>query len=286
MKDYYQILGVSPQASSDEIKKAFKNLAKKFHPDANKGNQQAEERFKEISEAYDVLGKTESRRDYDIQREGPRFSGAGGNPFGHGGGFSGFGGGGLDDLLRQFAGGKTRNWSRFSPSYSDDDGFESMFGGGSPSTATLKVPLSMACKGGQINVSGLPGGSQRVVIPAQTVNGAVLSVSTSRGPYMLQVTIEDEAPFQVKGNDIETAIPINLAQAVLGGKVKFRDPRGEEGFLTIPPGSQPNDILRLRGLGLGKGDLRIKLEVTIPQKLGESEKELFRAFASAAGLSS
>ncbi len=164
------------------------------------------------------------------------------------------------------------------------NGFEGIFnrgssrGGAGAANANLKIPLSTAIKGGKISVSGLPGGSQNVEIPANATNGQILHVDTYQGKFRLKLQIEDEYPFRVKGKNIETTISINLAQAVLGSKIKIKGPRGDDFILTVPAGSQNADILRLRGLGLG-GDFLVKLEVIIPKTLTEEQKEAFTDLA-------
>ncbi|HOY68345.1 MAG TPA: DnaJ domain-containing protein [Candidatus Ozemobacteraceae bacterium] len=280
-KNFYEVLGVSKDASQDEIKKAFKALAKKHHPDANKGNKRAEEKFKEIAEAYDTLGNPESRQRYDLEQDG--------GGFGFGGGFrGGFPGGhgdfeSAEDLLRRVMGGRGGFRGGFEGGFG---GFSDMFGGNEyeSNTATLKVPLGIACTGGKIQVSGMPGGPQAVTIPAGVEDGAVLKVHTSSGPFRLRISIENEAPFRLKGNVVQTEITINLAQAILGSRIKLRSPRGEDVILTIPAGTQSGDTLRLRGQGLGSGDLHVRIEVQIPKKLDEEQQELFRKFAEAAGM--
>jgi DnaJ-class molecular chaperone len=288
MKDYYKVLGVSASAGPDEIKRAFKDLAKKYHPDANPGNSDAENRFKEISEAYDTLGNPQSRQDYDQQREAEKFTG-----FNRSRGFSpgsSFSGGGLDDLLRHFTSGRGRDWQGF------DNQFDFSGGGGNFSdffrkpdrgqnnSATLKVPLKIAVTGGQIQVSGMPGGSRRINIPPDSTNGTVVSVSTSSGQFHLELAIEDDPPFFLKGIVVETTITLNLAQAVLGSQVKFRDLKDSEIILRIPQGSQPGDILRLRGMGLAGGDLHARLDIRIPKNLSEDEKNLFKTFSERVGM--
>jgi len=286
MKDYYVILGVNSEASAKDIKKAFKELAKRHHPDANKGNSKAEEKFKEISEAYDVLGNPESRRDYDQQRFAQ-------NSFGYnseGTSFNGHGfSGNAEEILRNFAQARRKYQTPF-----DDINFSSSFGGFSnlfenersndPSIATLKVPLKTACAGGQIQVSGLPDGTQTVNIPANSKNGSEIQISTSRGPFILRLVIEDEPPFYMRGNEVETTISINIAQAILGSQVKMRAPRGEDLIVRIPPGTQPLDVLRLKGQGIGGGDLFVKLEIQMPKNLSENEKQILIEFAKTAGL--
>ncbi|OQA09215.1 MAG: Chaperone protein DnaJ [bacterium ADurb.Bin374] len=278
-KNFYDVLGVKQDATQDEIKRAFKTLAKKHHPDANKGNKRDEEKFKEISEAYDTLGNPTSRKRYDMEQSGG---------FDFGGGFGGEYPGGhegfenAEDLLRRVMGGR----GGFRGGFGSFGGFADMFGGNEydNDAATLKVPLGIACTGGKIQVSGLPGGSQTVTIPAGIEEGAILKVHTQSGPFRLRISIENEAPFRLKGSIVQTEITINLAQAILGSRIKLRSPRGEDVILTIPAGTQNGDTLRLRGQGLGTGDLHVKIEVQIPKKLDEEQLELFKKFAESAGM--
>lgn len=290
MKDYYKILEVSPTATKDEIKRAFKKLAKKYHPDINKGDKKTEEKFKELSEAYEVLGNEHEREKYDSARTGRgsfKFEGfSKEGPFGdffyhHSGktGSSDF----FEEILKSFGGlGGKSGGSPFG-------GFDNLFNRPSGKSnqrqdaqATLKIPLSTAINGGKISVSGLPGGSQTVSIPANSLSGQIISVDTYQGAFNLKLEIEDEHPFKVKGNHIETTISINMAQALLGSKVKLRSPRGEDFIVTVPPGSQNGDSLRLRDQGLG-GDLFIKLEVNVPKTLSDAQKKAFVDFADKMG---
>ncbi|GAB4273438.1 MAG: J domain-containing protein [Candidatus Rifleibacteriota bacterium] len=290
MKDYYKILEVSPTATKDEIKRAFKRLAKKYHPDINKGDKKTEEKFKELSEAYEVLSNDEARTKYDAARSGAgsfRFEGfSKEGPFGD---FfyssSGSTRGSADffeEILRSF-GGFSSSSSKKSDA-SSFSSFESLFRGGSGKSsvknanATLKIPLSTAINGGRISVSGLPGGSQNVDIPAGTYNGQIIKVDTYQGAFHLKIEVEDEHPFKVNGKNLETTIHINLAQAILGSKIKLRTPKGDDFIVTVPAGSQNGDVLRLRGLGLG-GDLLVKLDIKIPTKLNDEQKEAFCNFA-------
>lgn len=289
MQDYYKILEVPQNASKEDIKKAFKRLAKKYHPDINKGDTNAEAKFKEISEAYEVLGREDERQKYDAARSGrgsfnfEGFSKEG--PFGDF--FHGSSGNTSDifsEILRSFNLGGDRQGGS-----SPFGSFESFFNSRTTQprghsqaqpSATLKVPLKTAILGGKIQVSGLPGGTQTIDIPAGAPNGSTFKASTSGGTYNLKLEIEDEHPFKIKGHHIETTICVNLVQAVLGSKIKLKDPRGQDFILTVPPGSQPGDALRLRGLGLPGGDLLVKIEVAIPKNLSEEEKKHFVELAT------
>ena len=283
MKDYYKILEVSQNASKEEIKKAFKRLAKKHHPDINKGDKKAEERFKEVSEAYEVLGRDDERRKYDDARSGRgsfRFEGfSKDGPFGD---FfyssSGSASDMFSEILKNFNFGSSRDGS------TGFSGFDSLFGSrsnrGGQHAAARKVPLITAMAGGKVQVSGLPGGTQTLDIPAGSANGSIIQVKTSSGSMKLKLEIEDEHPFKVKGDNIETTICVNIAQAVLGSKIKLKDPRNQDFILTIPAGSQNGDALRLRGLGLPGGDLLVKIEVAIPKNLSDEEKKHFIELAN------
>lgn len=285
MKDYYKILEVTQDAAQEDIKKAFKRLAKKYHPDTNKG-EKTEEKFKELSEAYEVLGREDARKKYDEARSGAgsfNFEGfSKDGPFGDY--FHSSGNGGTSDIFSEIL--KSFNFgSSGRGGGSSFGGFEKFFnsrGSSSqaPTAATLKVPLKSAVSGGKIQVSGLPGGSQTIDIPQGSSNGSILKVSTSSGTFNLKLEIEDDHPFKVKGSNIETTICVNIVQAVLGSKIKLKDPRNQDFILTIPSGSQNGDTLRLKGLGLPGGDLLVKIEVAIPKDLSDVEKQHFIDLAS------
>lgn len=285
MKDYYKILEVPQDAPQEDVKKAFKRLAKKYHPDTNKG-EKTEEKFKELSEAYEVLGREDARKKYDEARSGTgsfNFEGfSKDGPFGDY--FHSSGNGGTSDIFSEIL--KSFNFGSSSRGAgSSFGGFESFFNsrGSSnqaPTAATLKVPLKSAVSGGKIQVSGLPGGSQTIDIPQGSSNGSILKVSTSSGTFNLKLEIEDDHPFKVKGSNIETTICVNIVQAVLGSKIKLKDPRNQDFILTIPSGSQNGDTLRLKGLGLPGGDLLVKIEVAIPRDLSDAEKQHFIELAS------
>ncbi|HPT47160.1 MAG TPA: DnaJ domain-containing protein [Candidatus Rifleibacterium sp.] len=290
MKDYYKILEVTQTATQEEIKKAFKRLAKKYHPDINKGVANAEEKFKEISEAYEVLGREDERRKYDSARTGRgSFNFEGFSKDGPFGDFFNSNGGSTGDIFSEILKSFNIGGSGGKSGRSPFSGFESFFGSrghgshGEQASATLKVPLPTALAGGKVQVSGLPGGTQTLDIPSGSTNGSIFRVSTAGGSYNLKLEIEDEHPFKVKGSNIETTICVNLAQAVLGSKIKLKDPRNQDFILTIPPGSQHGDALRLRSLGLPGGDLLVKIEVAIPKNLNEEEKKLFSELAGRMG---
>lgn len=185
-KDYYAVLGVSEKATADEIKKTYRALAKKFHPDANPGNKSAEERFKQISEAYYVLNDDKKRREYDAYRHGGFRASSGG----HGGGFQGAQGFNFEEILRQFRGGQRggRTTVHFGGGMR---GFEDIFSGYSgpgdeeamPETvsadigATLKISKARAQKGGEVSFALEGGKTITVKIPAGVTTGKKLRLS-------------------------------------------------------------------------------------------------------------
>ena len=277
MVDYYKTLGVSMDATPEEIKKAFKKLAREHHPDTNKGSKKSEEKFKVISEAYEVLSNKESRAKYDRERResethhnkrwartSPRQPQSQESPEY------------VKDFFERVARGGfggAVDFEDFTSPFFGDSGFS--FGGSrrrEPS-ATLKVPLSTAYRGGVIQVTGMPGGAQNINIPPGTGNGSTLSTRTLEGSFNLIIEVEGERPYSLKGNTLERELNINLFQACLGGKVEILDPGGKGVVITIPEGTQPGCRLKLSGMGLANADMFIRLNVQIPKNLSQSQKD-------------
>ncbi len=281
-KDYYAVLGVSKDASKDEIKKAYRKLAQKYHPDANKGDDAAEARFKEISEAHSILSNDEKRAEYDQMRS---FVDAGGQRF------YGFGpnrGGGnvrvnIGDLFGGVAG---------------DSVFEDLLGGfgfGRPGRAKgqdleSEVQLSFddAIEGAMVAVNGT-----KVKIPAGIGDGGRIRIAGKGGPgeagappgdLYVRVRVKPHPVFRSEGNgNLGVELPITIAEAALGAKI---DVPTLDGAVTvkIPAGTQDGKRLRVKGRGAprpkgGRGDLYVTVRVEVPQKLGRREKELLEQFA-------
>ena len=345
-RDYYEVLGVDRQAGDDVLKKAFRKHALKYHPDRNPDNKKAEDKFKELNEAYEVLSDQEKRRNYDT--------------FGHaafeqGGGRGGFGGGGASDVFTDifedfFSGGtrtrgraKRGNHLRYNLEVSFD---EAVFG----KEVTLKIPrweMCSTCDGsgaknsagvrtcstchgsGQIRLqqgffqvattcSQCQGEGQVIADPCKACRGQKkiykehsLSVSIPAGvetgnklrltgkgepgeqggppgDLYVVISVKDHDVFDRNGNDILCEISLNFIAAILGARVEVPTLKGKVPF-DIPAGTQPDKILRLRGLGVpslnghGTGDQLIRVKMTVPTSLSKSERELLVQYAELSG---
>jgi molecular chaperone DnaJ len=360
-KDFYQVLGVSDSASQGEIKKAYRRLAKQYHPDANPGNTAAAERFKEISEAHSVLSDPEKRKQYDQMRRlgafqgGPRRSSAGSRPAGAPGdvgaeGFDFGDFGGLGDIFSSIFG---RGGRQAEPKA------ESL-------EAVVEVPFRVAALGGKITVTipvteacptcagsgGAPGASWstcpecngrgtisfgqggfavnrpcpqcrgRGKIPSQvcptcrgsgdvrtekrvaiTVPPATETGSRIRlrgqgesaqaggtpGDLIITFQVQPDRFFRREGLDIVCDVPLNVAQATLGTRLRVRTLDGKKVMLRIPPGTQPGRKFRIKGQGLEKngrrGDQLVGVQVTVPGELTPEQQDLMKKFAESAGMS-
>ena len=361
-KDYYQTLGVSETATTDEIKKAFRRLAKQYHPDRNPNNPQAAERFKEINEAHDVLSDPEKRKKYDqLRRYGP-FAGAGS---GRGPGFGGGGAGpsssgdvdfdisdlgslgGLGDLFSSIFG---RRGAGARTGEEEEEEVET----------TVSIPFRVAALGGKVPVvltlpevcptchgsGGAPGATfstcpecrgrgtisfgqggfavtrpcpvcrgrgkvppQRcptcqgsgevraekhltITIPPGTEDGTRLRLRgqgpKGRGDVVVVIQVEPDRFFRRDGLDVVAVVPINLAQALLGSKIKVRTLDGKRVVLKVPAGTQHGQKFRIPGQGIERngrrGDQYVEVHVEIPEKLTPDQEAAVKAFAEKAGM--
>ena len=281
-KDYYKILGVERKAGSDEIRKAYRKLAKQHHPDYNPDNKQAEERFKEINEAYEVLNDPQKRSHYD--RLGSDYSQwqRRGNPgdfdWSRYGGYPGGTSVNMDDLNDMFGGG-------FS------DFFQTIFGMGGRGSARsqpqgyqqdFQITLEEAYQGTTRRIQ--TDGKEKIVrIPAGVRTGSKVRVAGA-GPngldlYLIADVIEDKR-FDRQGNDLHTTATIDAFTAILGGEAQVETMEGKV-KLNIPAGTQPDQVFRLAGRGMPhlrdtkqKGDLYVKVKVQIPKYLSSKQREL------------
>jgi molecular chaperone DnaJ len=365
-RDFYQVLGVSDSASQEDIKKAYRRLAKQYHPDANPNNAAAAERFKEISEAHSTLSDPEKRKQYDQMRRYGAFDGAPRRPSGAG---AGRGGGGPD--LGDF-GAQNIDFGEmgglgdiFSSIFGRGRREETRGGGGETLEAIVEVPFRVAMLGGKIPVTlpvtetcptckgngGAPGATlstcpecngrgtisfgqgsfavnrpcpqcrgrgkipsekcptcrgagevrteRRVVItvPPATESGERVLLrgqgqpSRPGGPtgdLVITFQVQPDRFFRREGLDIVADVPINLAQAALGTRIRVRTLDGRKVLLRIPPGTQPGRRFRIKGQGVEKngrkGDQLVAVQVTVPETLTGEQQELMKQFADAAGL--
>lgn len=268
-KDYYKILGVPRSASQDDIKKAYRRLARKYHPDVS-AQADAEARFKEINEANEVLSDPEKRSSYDRLganwragqefRPPPGWSGrAAGGP-GGGQGFDGF-----SDFFESLFGGRAGARRRGA-------GFQMR---GADRTGVAEISLDQALHGTEVTVSGASGESRRVRIPPGAHDGTRLRVrgqgepgggSGKPGDLLLEIRVRPDPRYRLEGRDLHRDMPITPWEAALGASIEVPTPQGSV-RLRIPPGTQSGKMMRLKGRGLpGKtpGDLYLRLMIEVP----------------------
>ncbi len=269
-KDYYEILGVKKSATEDELKKAYRNLAKKYHPDKNKGNKEAENKFKEISEAYAVLSDKDKREQYDrLGREA--FGPGGANPFA-GFDFSEFMGGGGGARGR-----RTTSSRRTSGGGIDfTDIFGDLFGGGGgggfqaepePMHAEVTIEFRDAILGTTMSLS-VSGDSIRVRIPEGIGSGQKIRVPRKgQPPLQITVHVRPHPLFERRGDDIYVDLPVTVGEAIRGAEVDVPTIHGNV-RMRVPAGSQNGRTLRLTGKGVkkksGAGDHYTRLQVVVP----------------------
>lgn len=292
-KDYYQTLGIDKKASQEQIKKAYRKLAVKYHPDKNQGDSAAEERFKEVNEAFEVLGNAEKRQKYDklganwqaYEQGGFDWSQYGGNPFGHSGTsftFEGdpntfFGGNsGFSDFFERFFAGQGTP-------------FQTQSNRGRDTQAELPITLEEAYHGGA-KVFDLNGQRIRIQIKAGAYDGQKLRLKGKgqpgpqggeNGDLIITLRQKTHPTFTRKGDDLYGEVSTDLYTAILGGKVAIPSLSGPVN-ITIPKGTNSGKTLRLRGKGMpvyGKnnqfGNLFVTIKVQLPQKLTPQEIKLF-----------
>ncbi|HEY0897273.1 MAG TPA: J domain-containing protein [Sphingobacteriaceae bacterium] len=294
--DYYKVLGVDKNASEADIRKAYRKMARQYHPDLNPDDEAAKKKFQEINEANEVLSDPEKRRKYDQygkdwrhgeefekarQQQHQQYAGQSGRDFG-GGPEDPFGGGDFSDF------------------------FESMFGGGGFSgrgrharfrgedyRATLELNLTDVLETRKQTIS-VNGKNIRLTIPAGVENGQTIKVAGYGGPGMnggpagdlyITFTIRNDTGFRREGKDLYADLHTDLYTAILGGETIMETLTGKV-RIKVPPGTQNGTRMKLRGKGLPvykkageAGDLYVTFNVKLPDRLSEREKELFRQLA-------
>lgn len=304
--DYYKVLGVNKTATQDEIRAAYRKLARKHHPDLNPNDKEANKKFQQVNEANEVLSDPEKRKKFDQygkdwqhaeafekaqQQSGGRRSRRGAGAGAGGGDFEGFSGHGFDE-------------GGFS------DFFESLFGGGGRSAggqnrgqsrgqdfkAEYQLSLTDAARTHQ-QVLSVNGKNIRITIPAGVENGQVIKLKGHGGPgpggamgdLYITFIIADDPRFRREGNDLHSSTPLDIYTAVLGGEITVDTLNGRV-KLKVKPETQNGTTMRLKGKGFpvykkdGEfGDLYISLELKTPTNLSDKEKALFRELANLAG---
>jgi len=303
-KDYYKIIGVDKNASQDEIKKAYRKLAMKYHPDRNQDNKKAEEKFKQVTEANEVLSDPEKRKKYDTlgsnwkqyQSQGQGFEDFYSN-YGRGGGGAQYSySGNLDDLFGNISGFSDFFESFFGRSGAAADRTQSVRSRkGQDFEATLYIPLIETYNGTTKEISV---GSKRVRVKISpgTKDGKKLRLKGlgnegmnggEKGDLYLTLKIEKDPYFDLDSNNLYYDLFVDLYTAVLGGKKQVITLGGKTINITIPEGTDSGKVLRLKGLGFPisenskiYGDLLVRIKVELPQNLTNDEKKLFEKLAS------
>ncbi|WP_152186956.1 DnaJ C-terminal domain-containing protein [Segeticoccus rhizosphaerae] len=311
-KDFYAILGVSPDVDDKALKKRYRKLAREWHPDSKPGDTAAEKKFKEIGEAYAVLSDPEQRKPYDAIRQmahgGARFT-AGGGPGGSAGGagfedlFGGmFGGGGgnvrfttsgggggagqpnLEDLLGGMFGGGTGRGGY--------GGFGAPAGPrpGADINARTTLSFRQATEGDTVTLQDADGGHVTTRIPAGVKDGQRIRLrgkghagdpGAPKGDLMLTVHVEPHPVFGRDGNNLTVDLPVTFAEAALGATVSVPTLSGAPVKVKIAPGTPSGRVLRVKGRGIegkkGTGDLLAKVTVVVPQRLSDSARDALEA---------
>lgn len=317
-KDFYAILGVAHDADAATIKKTYRKLARTMHPDHNVGDTKAEERFKEIGEAYAVLSDPEQRQEYDAIRAmsggGARFTagGPGGgagfedifSAFGQGGGGGGqrvpFGAGGggagqpdIEDILSQMFGGGA-------PGYGSPGGGFGGYGStagprpGADVSAETRIPFRDAVEGSTVTLSSPDLGRITARIPAGVKDGQKIRLrgkgaqgdpGAKAGDLILTVAVDKHPVFGRKGDNLTVDLPVTFAEAALGATVSVPTLDGSTVRVKVAPGTPSGRVLRVKGRGVKRGDtvgdLHARVQVVVPQRLTDEAREAVEKMAEA-----
>ena len=283
-KDFYAILGVDKKAGADEIKKKYRTLAREFHPDKTKGDDALEEKFKAVSEAYDILSDSKKRAEYDEARslfERGGFRGPMGGQSG-GGDFSDlFGGGSPNDIFANlFGGGGVRRGPRKGQDLQTE------------STITFKEAIIGTTLG--LKLPGDDGKTQTITarVPAGVNDGAKIRVKGKGAPgeagpgdLFILLHVKAHPIFSRKGENILLTLPVTFVEATLGADIKVPTLDGDEVTVRLAPGTPNGRTLRVKGRGIKKGsvtgDLLATIEVQVPQKIEGDASEALKKFADA-----
>ena len=279
-KDFYKVLGIDKQAGADEIKKRYRALARELHPDKNKGDAAKEEKFKGISEAYEILSDTKKRAEYDearalFERGGFRSPMGGG---GQGGDFNDiFGGGNPQDLFANLFGGGRRG-----PRKGQDLQTE----------ASITFRESITGTNLDLRLSTDRGATQNITarVPAGVSDGAKIRVKgkgaageAGPGDLFIMLHVKAHAIFGRKGENLTMVLPVTFTEAALGADIKVPTMSGDDVTVRIAPGTSNGRTLRVKGRGITKGaatgDLLVTIEVQVPQRVDGKALDALREFA-------
>ncbi|MGW9414611.1 DnaJ C-terminal domain-containing protein [Arthrobacter cupressi] len=296
-KDFYAILGVAKDASDADIKKAYRKLARQYHPDTNAGDAAAEKKFKDISEAYSVLSVPEDRQQYDAIRAmgGARFApGAGGR--------GGPANGGFEDLFGGLFGGARQpaGAGNIPPEFADlfgggfggQTGFQRAPQKGSDRTATTSISFKGSIQGTTVSLRESNGNVIDVKIPAGIKDGQKVRQRgkgnpgpAGNGDLIITVSVKPHDFFTRDGDNIRVHVPVTFPEAALGGEIEVPTLDGNHVKLRVPAGTNSGRTLRVKGRGVhtskGEGDLLVTVDVVVPQNLPKDAEEAVKAFAAA-----
>ena len=300
-KDFYQILGVSKDVSDAELKKVYRKLARKYHPDSNPGDAAAEAKFKEISEAFSVLSDKEQRSEYDQIRAmgtgGARFTSGGAGGQGFEDIFGGMFGGGMGGAG---AGGQRFTFQQGGGAGGYEDLFGGMFGGGPRAprgprsgrdlTASTTLDFETAVRGDTVTLQ-TPNGQVKVKIPAGVEDGKRIRArgkgepSPDGGPagdLILTVQVRKHPVFEREGYNLRVKLPVTFVEAALGATIEVPTLGGAPVKLKMQPGTPSGRVLRVKGRGVqtakATGDLLAEVQVAVPSHLSDKAKAALEAF--------
>lgn len=303
-KDFYAVLGVAKDVSDSDLKKTYRKLARKYHPDSNPGDAAAEARFKEISEAYSVLSDPEQRSEYDQLRamgSGARFTAGGGGAGGFEDVFSMFGQGrggryqqsaDFDDLFTMFGQGGAGGFG--SGRFGQSTGGYRGFGGptrGADVTARTTIDFVTAAKGETISLQGEDGTPFKVKIPAGVADGQRIRLpgrgrpspdGGQNGDIVVQVSVRPHPVFTRDGLNLRVTVPVTFTEATLGATIEVPTLEGDVVRLKVAPGTPSGRVLRVKGRGIatrkGTGDLLAEVQVVVPSHLDAAAREALERF--------
>ncbi|WP_194420926.1 DnaJ C-terminal domain-containing protein [Microbacterium abyssi] len=300
-KDFYKTLGVSKDVSDAELKKTYRKLARKYHPDSNQGDAKAEATFKEISEAYSVLSDPEQRKEYDEIRamgSGARFTASGSGAGGFEDVFSRFGQGGrgqsadFEDIFAMFNQGQGGSFG--SGRFGQTSGGYRGFGGpqkGADVTARTTLDFVTAVQGETITLQGEDGKPFKVKIPAGVADGQKIRLrgrgrpspdGGESGDIVVSITVRPHPVFTRDGLNLRLTVPVTFTEATLGATIEVPTLGGDVVKLRVAPGTPSGRVLRVKGRGVksskGTGDLLAELQVAVPTHLDDAAREALQRF--------